>query len=49
MWLCKDPPTGTLVEDYTWVKQVAIMEWEIALVNESECIFDLADDDVIDE
>lgn len=49
VWLCKDPPTGTLVEDYTWVKQVAIMEWEIALVNESECIFDLADDDVIDE
>ena len=49
VWLCKDPATGTIVSDYNWVKQVAIMEWEVALVNESECVFDITDDDVIDE
>ena len=44
--LVRDPVVGTAVDDYIYVDKVPIMEWELAVIDETEALFDVSSNDV---
>ena len=44
--LVREPEVGTSEADYTYLDKVAIMEWELAVIEETEAIFDVSDNDI---
>lgn len=44
--LVREPEVGTSEADYNYLDKIPIMEWELAVIEEAEAIFDVSDNDV---